>query len=280
MPSKYCIFNGELVEAEKGCISPYDRGFMLGDGVFDTMSAPKGVPFLFDEHMARLFDNMKKLEITLPYASKDLHGMISKLLDENGLAGTDSYVRTTVTRGINAGGMFYPSTTPTLVIIADRVPDNLDDVRDKGVTCIVSEVPKIVASPLNEIKSLNFMWSILGMKAAHEAGADECIFFNSDGLLAECCTSNIYIIKDKVILTPPESAGLLPGVTRDYLIALLGKSGITVQKRDITRDELLSADEVFLTSSLRGVVPVSSIEGKSYATVYIREIQNLYFNSL
>jgi branched-chain amino acid aminotransferase len=277
MTGKYCILNGELTESSDARISPYDRGFMYGDGVFDTMSALKGVPFLFDEHIKRLYENLNNIEITLPYTSGGIHKMITSLIEKNGLSNKDSYVRTTVTRGLNAGTMFYPSKAPTLFITAAEVSDSVKDIRDNGIKCVISESQKLSKNPLNEIKSLNFLWSVMGAREAHRKGADECIFFNDNGFLAEGTTCNVFIVKDKAISTPTDDAGILPGITRGYLIGLLDAKGVTVTKKDITKDELMDADEVFITSSIRGVVPVISIGDKVFKKACTEEIQNIYF---
>jgi branched-subunit amino acid aminotransferase/4-amino-4-deoxychorismate lyase len=280
MTSEYCVLNGELIKTEDACISPFDRGFMYGDGIFDTMYAPKGVPFLFNEHMGRLFDNLRRMEITLSRSPDEMRGIITALITRNGLVGIDSFIRTTVTRGVNKGGMFYPSDEPTLFIFADEVPEGLDEIREKGRRCVTASFPKSVKNPVYGVKSLNFLWSIMGMGEAFHAGADECIFFNSNGHLAEGSTSNVFVVTGHEIATPGDESGILPGVTRDYLITLLEEEGIHVMKKDITRDALFASDEVFLTGSLRGVVPVTSIDGHEFKTVYSRDIQSIYFNSL
>ena len=280
MAEKYCNLNGELKKRTKARVSPCDRAFLYGDGIFDTMSAPKGVPFLFDEHMQRLFNNLKQMEISIPFTKDELYKMITTLIKKNGFSDTDSRVRITVTRGEHTGEMFYPSTSPTLFIKVDAVPDNLNAIRKNGISCIISEVPKLSKNPLYKIKSTNYLWSILGIKEASLAGARDCLYFNNNGYLAEGTTSNVFIVKDKAIFTPPDDAGILPGITRSYLIGLLHNEGIEATKRNITKEELLDADEVFLTSSVRGVVPVSDIGGKSFKISYIRDIQNIYFKSI
>lgn len=280
MAKKCCILNGKLKERASARVSPCDRAFLYGDAIFDTMSAPMGVPFLFDEHMERLFDSLQEVEITLPYSKEELYEMTTKLIDANELSGMDSFVRTTVTRGKHTGEMYFPSTKPTLFITADPVEENIDDVRKSGLRCVISTTPKQKKNPLYRIKSTSFLWSIMGIKEARLAGARESLFFNNEGCLAEGSTTNVFIIKDKKIFTPPDDAGILLGITRNYLIKLLRVKGIKVTKKDIIKQELIDADEVFLTSSVRGVVPVSDIGDKSFNISYTRDIQNIYFKSI
>ncbi len=275
-----CILNGDVMELSQTGISPLDRGFMYGDGIFDTMFAPKGVPFLFDGHIKRLRDNLNLIDISLPYSDDDMKGMIGSLIRANGLTGTDTSVRTTVTRGVNMRRMFYPSDRPTLFIIARAVPESVSKVKDEGVRCTISDIARVASDPMYRIKSLNFLRYIMGIKAAQAAGVDDCIFFNTDGYVAECTTSNIFVIKGGEVFTPPDDAGLLPGITRDFVIALLEESRFCVQKRNITKDELFRADEVFLTSSVRGIVHVSSIDKATFSDNSVKTIQELYNNAI
>ncbi len=231
MRTEYCILNGDTIKCEDARISPFDRGFMYGDGVFDTIFVPKGVSFLFDEHITRLFDGMLKLGITLPYSKSTIYNMVNELVAKNALTGVDAYLRITVTRGKHSGKMYHPSEASTFFVIAAALPESVISARENGISCVISEAPKCGTNPIYGIKSLNFLWSILGMRQAIESNADECLFFNSDGYLAEGATSNVFIIKNGAISTPAIGSGILPGVTRDYLIKLLRQHGMSVSEK-------------------------------------------------
>ncbi len=280
MRTEYCILNGDIIKSEDARVSPFDRGFMYGDGVFDTIFAPKGVPFLFDEHITRLFDGMLKIGISMPHSKSTVYNMLTELVAKNALTGVDAYLRITVTRGKHSGKMYHPSFEPTLFVIAVALPESIISARENGISCVISEVPKCGTNPICGIKSLNFLWSILGMRQAIESNANECLFFNSDGYLAEGATSNVFIIKNGAISTPALDSGILPGVTRGYLIKLLRQGGMPVSERRIREEELLDADEVFITSAIRGVVAVNIIDDFQYRVKIVNKIKQLYFSSI
>ncbi|MFC1856084.1 aminotransferase class IV [Thermodesulfobacteriota bacterium] len=280
MSNQFCILNGKLIKGSNACISPFDRGFMYGDGIFDTLFVRNGQLFLFDEHITRLLDNLSTISITHPYTIDMIRKMITELIDKNNLTETDAYVRTTITRGINAGQMFYKPTEPTLIILAGAVKETSIEQRENGVSCTISKIVRLSENPLSNIKSLNFLWSIYGMKQAAEESKDDCIFINDKGNITECSTSNIFIVKDGVVSTPYVNSGILPGVTRDYMIDLLKKNAIPTDERAISKEEMLNADELFLTSSVKGVTPVRSIGDLSFNNSFVKRVQDIYFASI
>ena len=259
--------NGRVFDQEHAVISVFDHGFLYGEGVYETLRTYNGQPFLFDRHMQRLRKSAGMLALGVPLTDADIDArfrdtMRAANLGENA---REAYIRILVTRGI--GELTYdPAATPTpsIVVIVKPHVDPPADVFDRGVT--VSLVPIVRNHPgsVNPlIKSNNLLNNALAMQEAFRRGGYEGVMRNYKGELAECTQSNLFVVKNGAALTPPLDAGLLPGITRAFLFEVGREIGVTVREQVLHDDDLLGADESFLTSTTREVVPIVRVDDRT-----------------
>lgn len=241
--------NSALVDSVAARIDPADRGFLLGDGVFETIAVRGGQILRLDAHGARLRQGCEVL--SLPVPSVDLGAAIRATLAANALH--DAAVRVTLTRGAGPRGVLPPpDTRPTLLITAAPLPPEPPPAR-----CIVATVTRRnEQSPLARIKSLNYLDGILARQEARDRGADDAVLLNTAGTVAEATAANVFVVRAGRVFTPAVADGALPGIARAETLAAI--EGI---ERQLTREDLICADELFLTSSL-GVRPVVMLEGQ------------------
>ena len=253
--------NSKMVSTDKARISIFDRGFMYGDGVFETMRCYEGVVFKIDEHMARLEKSLSKVRIKPPYSKNYLKNAIYNLLEANKLK--SAYIRLAITRGEGRLGIEHKDKLrPNTVIVAKEFGGYPDRMFNKGISCRVVDIYQNERSPLSGIKSLNFLNYIMARFEAKDSGSDEAIILNTKGYVAEAVTSNIFIVKSDSIATPSIANGALPGITRSIIIEIAKRLDIKVVEKSISHKELLNAREVFLTNSLAEVLPVIKIDRK------------------
>ncbi|MDD5423632.1 MAG: aminotransferase class IV [Candidatus Omnitrophica bacterium] len=250
------FLNGKYVPLEKACISVLDRGFLYGDGVFETMRAYKGKVFKIDEHLARLKVSLLQVKIRLPYGMDALKEKIYGTLRKNKLA--DAYVKVVVTRGHGAMGVDIPRrVTPTVVIYALRFKPAHASLYKAGVKIDIPCIRRNQESFVVRIKSLNYLDNILARSEVRARGFYEAVLLNWNDIVTEAATSNVFVVRDGVVYTSPPSAGLLPGVTREVVIGLIRKYlDKPCVEQNITLKMLVRADEVFLTNSTYELVPV------------------------
>jgi branched-chain amino acid aminotransferase len=250
--------NGKAVDIDKAKISIFDRGFLYGDGLFETMRSYSGKTFKTGEHMTRLFNSSRLMKIKIPYSSSGIEKAIRGLLKINGIK--DASIRITATRG---EGFFslerYKQSRANVVITVREFNGYPERFYSRGITAEISRIRQNEYSPSSSIKTLNFLNYILARYAAQDSGYDEAILVNMKNNVAEAAASNIFLAKDNALFTPSLDSGILPGVTRSAVIGLAKKLGIKVSQKAISRKELAGADEVFLTSSLAEVLPVVKI---------------------
>lgn len=251
--------NKKLVYTDRARISIFDRGFMYGDGVFETMRSYSGTVFKIDDHLARLERSLKIVMIKPPYLKSYLRKEIYKLIDANALK--DAYIRLTVTRGEGRFGIEHKEILkPNVVIIAKEFHSYPEWMYKKGISACIVDIRQNDLSRLSSIKSLNFMGNILARFEAKEKGCDEAILLNTLGFVAEAVTSNLFAVKRGALLTPSIECGILPGVTRGAILKIAKDLNIKVKEKEISRKELLASDEAFLTNSLVEVLPVTRID--------------------
>lgn len=264
--SKIIYINGSFSEADKARVSPFNRGLLYGDGFFETMRSYDGKIFALNEHYERLSSTANFLKIPVPFSREALRNILMQLLNMNLLGDSDSRIRITLMRGEGGAGLFPDESADAEVVIsADAVPKDIEKIQTKGVK--LSLIDKITidhGSPLVSHKTVNYMPGILGLMEVRKKGGDEGLFVNNDGKVAEGITSNIFAVKNGIVSTPPVSAGILAGITRRIALKVARMSGIAVEEKDMTTEEIFSAEELFITSSVREIVPVISFEGKSY----------------
>jgi branched-chain amino acid aminotransferase len=237
-----------LVEEADATVSPFDRGFTLGDGLFETLRVKKNKVLRAEAHLARLASGAGVLGMPLP--SLDLASVLAQTADANGLR--DGVLRLTLTRGTGPRGVLPPAEPkPTLVITAAPLSPPLPAAR----LVIAQGTRRNDRSPLAQVKSLNYLDGVLARQEAARRGADDAILLNTRDGVAETSIANLFAIIDGVLVTPPLSEGVLPGVMRAEVIAA------GAQKRPLTVDDLASAEEILLTSAL-GIRSVASLEGR------------------
>ena len=266
MNKNIIYFNGRFCNEDEACISPLNRGLMYADGIFETFRGYGGKVFAIDEHYARLQRSASFLKIGVPFNCAELRTLLSKLLDKNHLTAKDSRIRLTIIRGKGESGLFPDTKAESEVIITvEEVSSGVKELQEKGLEIVLVESIKIdPRSPLASHKTLNYIPGIIALGEVREKGGREGIYLNYEGNVVEGVTSNIFIVKDGKLKTPPLSSGLLPGITRDTVIKCAAICDITVEEIAITKEDLLNADEIFITSSVREVVPVIKFEGRQF----------------
>ena len=232
--------NGTLLDASVARIDPADRGFTLGDGVFETIRAVGGVPAHVGRHFARMRNGAAVLGISVPFGDDALFDALCSVLRENGLA--DAALRLTLTRGPAARGVLpVGDGRPTVLVNAGRLPGVLAPAR-----VIVSQrTRRNEFSPLSRIKSLNYLDSILARQEAADVGVDDALLLNSRGYLAEATAGNVFLCVDGRWVTPPEEDGALPGIARGLLLGV----GTAVEER-ISADAVANSNAGFVANSL------------------------------
>ena len=256
--------NGRLLDSEHAVISVFDHGFLYGEGVYEVLRTYDGEPFLFDRHMHRLRASAGLIRLALPFDDHEFDVRIRDTMAAAGLGteGREAYIRVLVTRGI--GEISYDPNgcpTPSVVIIVKQHVDAPASAYSDGVTVsLVSVLRNHPGSVSPIIKSNNLLNNALGQQEALRKGAFEAVMRNYRGEIAECSQSNIFIVKDGVALTPPIDAGLLVGLTRNYLMEVAAGIGVPMREQVIQETDLLGADEAFLTSTTRELVPIVRVD--------------------
>ncbi|MBM4039965.1 MAG: branched-chain amino acid aminotransferase [Planctomycetes bacterium] len=255
--------NGQVLRSDEPALSVRDRGLLYGDGVFETLRAYDGVPFLLDEHLHRLADGATELEICRVLDGAAIAEAITELLRLNELS--DAYIRITLTRGEHTGRLeLEPAASPTLIIVVQPLRPLPPSRYDPGSTAIIaSRVRQSVDSPLPRHKTLNYLNNLLAKTEARDRGADEAILLNTRGKVAEAASSNIFLVRRGRLITPSRDSNILLGITRWEVVHLARKAGIATEERIVRPDELGLATEVFLTNSVAELVPVRAIEGRT-----------------
>jgi len=250
--------DGRFLPRSEAKISVYDHGLLYGDGVFEGIRAYNGLVFKLDEHIERLYHSANSIELSIPMSQKDMKKTILETIRRNGLR--DAYVRVVVTRGVGDLGLDpRKCPTPSVIIIADRITL----WKEKSLKAVTASTRRNALTALNPmIKSLNYLNNILAKLEANRANVSEAIMLNQQGLVCEGTGDNIFIVKDKIIATPPPSASILVGVTRNAVIELAAKEGLRVEQRDITVHELYNADEAFFTGTAAEVMPLVEVDAR------------------
>lgn len=254
------ILNKNLVSSEHPCIGYNDRGFTLGHGLFETILIKKGGIPALDYHWRRLEKSAEMIGISLPFTRLELEELVQMLIQENHLQDKIAGSRITLTHGESKRGIL-PTKAPNpnfLITTFECMPPT-----DKPLAALIVKTRKNEYSITSRIKSLSYLDNILAKKEAVNAGYDEAILLNTAGNIADGATSNIFIVKNKQIITPPISDGSLPGVIRAILLEEL-KGVFSFSEKTITPGELIEADEIFLTNALIGVKKVGKLNHKKF----------------
>lgn len=269
--------DGWLLPADGPHLSAFDRGFQLGDGIFETLRARAGRPTELDEHLARLRRSAAGLDIALPDdVDVRIAAGIAELLAANGFDGPagDASIRITVSRGAYRGrGLLPPDEVvqPTIVIQAWPVLPTPAGHLEQGLHLVASAVRRDPASPLGALKTISRAEYVYARLEARRAGADDALFLTVDGHLSEATTSNIFLVRRATdggaeLATPSLDCAILPGTTRSWLLAWGGRVGLKPTERLLAAADLAAADEAFLSSSVAGILPVTRFQGRAIGT--------------
>jgi branched-chain amino acid aminotransferase len=260
--------NGRVFDQEHAVISIFDHGFLYGEGVYETLRTYNGQPFLFDRHMVRLRNSAGMLSLAVPLSDEEIGRRFRETMSTAGLGSGgegEAYIRILVTRGI--GELSYDPAAcpePSIVVIVKPHVDPPSEAFERGVKAALVPIVRNHPGSVNPlIKSNNLLNSALAMQEAVRRGAFEGIMRNYRGELAECSTANLFIVKDGAALTPPLDAGLLPGITRAFLFEIGAAAGIAVREQVLRDEDLFGADESFLTSTTREVVPIVQVDDRT-----------------
>lgn len=252
--------NGKFMPLDEARISPLDRGFLFADGVYEVIPAYSSKLFRLDEHLDRLDASLAAIELPNPLARSDWTALFNALIEQNG--GGNIYIYLQVTRGAAAKrdhAFPVPPVTPTIFAMTGQIATPAADMPDTtpGVAAITLDD---IRWSRCDIKSVALLANVMMRQQAVSEGASEAILIR-DGFATEGSASNFFIVRQGVIVTPPKSHLILPGITRDLLVELARKHGMPVEEREVTEAELKGADEVWLSSSTREVVPVTRLNG-------------------
>ncbi|MEW6441762.1 MAG: aminotransferase class IV [bacterium] len=258
----YLALNGRIVPEEQAFISPLDRGFLYGDGLFETLKARRDRIFFLDRHLARLERDCLFLGISFP-AGLDYRGLILELLERNRIRG-DGAVKIHVTRGRHEGLLYlHESPSPTVTILASPYQAAAPDKWEQGLSVSVeTDIRQNPSSGLCQAKTLNYLFYLLLRTRARAKGFEDAVILNHDGDVCECTASNLFAFRGGRLQTPEVTCGLLPGVLRETLIECMAEAGEPVVEARLSTEELLESAEVFVTNSLAEVLPVGRIDGK------------------
>jgi branched-chain amino acid aminotransferase len=261
----YLAINGRIVPEEEARLSPLDRGFLYGDGLFETLKADAERIYFLDRHLARMREGARLLRIPFP-EEMDFSRIIRDLREENRIAG-EAAVKICLSRGRHEGSLsLYASSSPTVVILATpRTPPSPADW-EKGLSVTLEpELRQNDASSLCRLKTLNYLLYLLVRTRAQERGFEDAILSNRAGELCECTTSNLFFFRGDRLETPEPSCGLLPGIARQALMECMAQAGAPVREVRLNPEALGACEEIFVTNSLLEVFPVGRVEAVAFS---------------
>jgi branched-chain amino acid aminotransferase len=251
--------DGEFYPKSQAKISVFDHGLLYGDGVFEGIRAYQGIVFKLTEHVARLFQSAHAMMLEIPLTKEAIIEAVLETLRKNKMK--DAYIRLVVTRGVGDLGL-DPRKCPkaTIIVIPGAIILHGNDAKEKGITALISWVRRHpVDATSHEIKSLNYLNSVMAKIEANAAGADEAICLDKNGFVAEGVGENIFIVRNGKLFTPPVCSGALPGITAQVIAKLAAKLGVEVTESNITPYQLFNADEVFFTGTAAEIVPIREV---------------------
>ena len=264
--ARIVFMNDRLVPEDEARVSVFDHGLLYGDGVFEGMRSYSGRVFRLDAHIDRLWESAQAICLKIPLTKEAVAQAVNDTLAANGLA--DGYVRLLVTRGAGTLGL-DPNRTknPQVIVIADTISLYPREHYEKGLRIVTAATQRTQAAALSpRIKSLNYLNNIMAKLEGLQAGCVEALMLNHKGEVAECTGDNIFVVRKGLLLTPPPDAGILEGITRGAVMELARSAGIDCREATLTRHDLYTAEECFLTGTAAEVIPVVEIDGRSIGT--------------
>lgn len=258
--------DGQLLDQEDAKISVFDHGLLYGDGVFEGIRIYHGRIFRLSAHLKRLYESARSICMEIPIPIEEMEKATLETVAANHLQ--NGYIRLVITRGVGSLGLNpFQCPRPGIIIIASNIALYAAERYEKGlnlITCATRRPTPAALSP--QVKSLNYLNNVMAKIEAIQAGCEEGIMLNEQGYVAECTGDNVFIIKDGAVLTPPISAGGLDGITRQAVIEILGKLGISCQEKMMTRHDVFTADECFLTGTAAEVIPAVQLDRRLIGT--------------
>lgn len=254
--------DGQLLDEQDAKVSVFDHGLLYGDGVFEGIRFYEGRVFECKEHIDRLFDSAKAIALDVGMSKEEVTEAMMATIRANDLR--DGYVRLVVTRGTGTLGL-NPLHCPkaSVIVIADTIQLYPKEKYDNGLTLVTCSTRRPTPASLSPaVKSLNYLNNVMAKLEAINGGGEEGLMLNEEGYIAECTGDNIFVIKDGRMSTPPLSAGALNGITRRVIFKIAAQLGIDVIEENMTRYEVYTADEIFLTGTAAEVVPVAKCDGR------------------
>ncbi|MEW6620993.1 MAG: branched-chain-amino-acid transaminase [bacterium] len=258
--------DGELFKKEEAKISVFDHGLLYGDGVFEGIRVYNGRVFKLNEHLERLYKSAKYIMLTIPLTKEELTKAVIETIKANELQ--DAYIRLLVTRGAGDLGLDPKKCPkPSVIIIVDKISLYPKECYENGLEIVTVPTRKNIQEALSPCaKTLNYLNSILARIEASNAGVLEAVMLNTEGYVTECSGDNIFIIKNHTLTTPPLWVGVLEGITRDTVMKIGEEMGLKVVENVLTRFDLYTADECFLTGTAAEVIPVVRIDNRIIGT--------------
>ena len=249
--------NRKFMPIEEACIPVLDRGFIFGDGVYEVIPAYSGKPFRLDSHLLRLQQSLDGIRLKNPHSNAEWGKLLTQIIKSN--EGEDQYIYLHITRGVAKRDHAFPhNVEPTVFIMSTPLPSPPQALLESGVAATTAQDNRWKRC---DIKAISLLPNILLRQLAVDANAAETILIR-DGYLTEGAASNIFIVKDNVLLAPPKSNLMLPGITYEVILELAAENGLDHEVRNISENELRTADEIMLTSSTKEVMPVTTLDDK------------------
>jgi branched-chain amino acid aminotransferase len=258
----FASVNGIVTPAAEARVSIFDNGFTFGDSVYETLRTYGGRPFELQRHLRRLRASAGRLGFEIPHSNEALAGRLDELLTRG--ANAESYIRLIVTRGLGDISYHFDRVQgPTVVMAVKPFEGYPESQYTQGIAAALVSIRRNSPRALDPaIKSCNLLNNVLAVREAQAAGASEAILLNDKGEVAEGASTNVFMVKGGIVLTPPLDAGILAGITREVVIELGREMGLAVREEVIRVPDFLEADEIFLTSSTRETVPVRTLDGR------------------
>lgn len=275
----YIFLNDSIISEKDGYISTKERGFLYGDGIFETLRSYSGNPFKLTEHLNRLRSSAQKLKIPFVFTDEYFRNALQILMRKNRI--TDTYIRITLSRGSGSQGLVVPGNSePTLLIVVKPLTPYPKELYEKGMSIIVSKTKRSTSCPISCHKTTNLLTTILIKEEVKNRSADDALLLNTNSEVIECTVSNIFMVKDKSVITPPLDTNILPGITRKTVLKICKSMNIHAKEERFGVEALLNADEVFMTNSLMEIMPISKVEnneiGKSVPGGMTTTLLNAY----
>jgi branched-chain amino acid aminotransferase len=254
--------DGKFFAENDAKVSVFDHGLLYGDGIFEGIRFYNGRVFRLEEHLQRLWDSARSILLEIPMSMTEMTEALLETIRRNELR--EGYIRLVVTRGVgNLGLNPAQCKTPSVVIIAAQIALYPEAVYQSGLTVVTCATRRTSPGALNPaVKSLNYLNNVMARIEANLANADEALMLNDQGNVAECTADNLFVVKNGQIFTPPISAGALRGITRAVVFEIAAEVGIRISDTDVTRHDVFTADECFLTGTAAEVIPVIKADGR------------------